>query len=43
MKVRAVAMTVIFALLVSTIAIINAVLPKKNFSENERSGISRFS
>ncbi len=42
MKVRAVAMTVIFALLVSTIAIINAVLPKKNFSENENRVLADF-
>lgn len=42
MKVRAVVMTLIFSLVVSTIAIVNAAMPKKDFSENENRVLAEF-
>ena len=42
MKIRARVMTIIFVLIVAAIAIVNAVMPKKDFSENENRVLAEF-
>ena len=42
MKARARVMTILFVLLVAAIAVINAVMPKKDFSENENRVLAEF-
>ena len=42
MKIRARVMTIVFVLIVATIAIVNAVMPKKDFSENENRYLASF-
>ena len=42
MKIRARVMTIVFVLIVATIAIVNAAMPKKDFSENENRVLAEF-
>ncbi len=42
MKIRARVMTIIFVLIVAAIAIVNAAMPKKDFSENENRVLAEF-
>ena len=42
MKIRARIMTILFVLIVATIAVVNAAMPKKDFSENENRVLAEF-